>query len=192
MKIYLIRHGETTGDVEGRYGGTYDDYLSEKGIKQVKELAEELKDKGIEIIYSSPYHRAKDTAEILSKVLKCPIKIKKDIREKNVYGFMSGKLKSEMEQKYPDQVKIAKNYRLTVRGGEKYSDFKKRLLRAFDEIADSDYKTIAIITHGGPIRCFYREVLSPSKEIEPSDCAVIEMEKNGKNKIIHQDGIEFK
>jgi hypothetical protein len=28
MKIYLIRHGETTGDVEGRYGGDFDDSLS--------------------------------------------------------------------------------------------------------------------------------------------------------------------
>lgn len=31
MKIYLIRHGQTTGDVEDRYGGAYDDELTDKG-----------------------------------------------------------------------------------------------------------------------------------------------------------------
>ena len=39
VKIYLIRHGETTGDVEDRYGGAYDDHLSEKEKAQARELA---------------------------------------------------------------------------------------------------------------------------------------------------------
>jgi len=54
MKIYLIRHGQTTGDVEGLYGGTYDDRLSAKGKGQVKKLASKLTGRGIEIIYSKP------------------------------------------------------------------------------------------------------------------------------------------
>lgn len=33
MKIFLIRHGQTTGDIEGLYGGTYDDRLSKKGYR---------------------------------------------------------------------------------------------------------------------------------------------------------------
>ena len=36
MKIYLIRHGETTGDIEDRYGGDYDDHLSKNGKQQVE------------------------------------------------------------------------------------------------------------------------------------------------------------
>lgn len=34
MKIYLIRHGESTSDVENRYGGTYNDHLTQKGKAQ--------------------------------------------------------------------------------------------------------------------------------------------------------------
>ena len=34
MLIYLARHGETTGDVEDRYGGDYDDHLTEKGTER--------------------------------------------------------------------------------------------------------------------------------------------------------------
>ena len=64
MKIFLIRHGETTGDIEDRYGGDYDDHLSEKGKQQSKELAEKLKNKGIELIFHSPRIRATETATI--------------------------------------------------------------------------------------------------------------------------------
>ena len=49
MKIYLIRHGQTTGDLEDRYGGDYDDHLTEEGEQQAKRLAEKLASSGIEI-----------------------------------------------------------------------------------------------------------------------------------------------
>jgi len=184
MKIYLIRHGETTGDVEGLYGGTYDDHLSKKGIEQVRELAASLRSKGIEMIYSSPYLRAKETAEILEKTLKVPIKIKNDLRERNIYAFMSGKSKKEMTEKHPKQVEALKDYRQAIQDAEEYEDFKKRILAAVDEITAENHHTIVIVTHGGPIRCFYREVLNSGSEIEPGDCEVLEIEKNNGYKLL--------
>jgi broad specificity phosphatase PhoE len=50
MKIYIIRHGETTSDIENRYGGDYDDHLTEKGVNQAKDLSAKLADCGIQII----------------------------------------------------------------------------------------------------------------------------------------------
>ena len=64
MNIYLIRHGETTGDLEDRYGGAYDDHLTEKGQADAKRLGEQLKDKGIEIIYYSPKLRTKEATAL--------------------------------------------------------------------------------------------------------------------------------
>ena len=32
MRICIMRHGETTSDVENRYGGDLDDHLTAKGI----------------------------------------------------------------------------------------------------------------------------------------------------------------
>lgn len=75
-----------------------------KGIDQVKKLAPKLAGKKIEIIYSRPYLRAKETADILKKTLKVPVEVKDDLRERNVYGFMSGQNKKEMKEKHPDQV----------------------------------------------------------------------------------------
>jgi len=70
MKIYLIRHGETTGDIDDRFGGDYDDHLTQRGKSQAQELAEKLKGKRIEIIFVSPRIRAKETAEEVRKILK--------------------------------------------------------------------------------------------------------------------------
>ena len=53
MKIYIIRHGQTTGDVEDRYGGAYDDELTDKGKTQAQELASKLSDSGIKILFCS-------------------------------------------------------------------------------------------------------------------------------------------
>ncbi len=63
MHIIVIRHGQTTGDVEDRYGGAYDDALSPEGEAQVRQLAEELAGKGMQQIYTSPLQRAEQTAQ---------------------------------------------------------------------------------------------------------------------------------
>lgn len=65
MHLIVIRHGQTTGDVEDRCGGAYDDLLSPEGEAQVRQLAEELAGKGIQQIYTSPL---RDSARIKSAV----------------------------------------------------------------------------------------------------------------------------
>ena len=72
MKIYLIRHGQTTGDVEDRYGGAYDD--DNKRWQDSTELGDKLM-----IRYSGPFcsplKRAQQTAEILKARLGCRLKL---------------------------------------------------------------------------------------------------------------------
>ena len=46
MRIILIRHGETTWNIEGRYQGQEDTPLSERGRKQGLLLAEALRREG--------------------------------------------------------------------------------------------------------------------------------------------------
>jgi broad specificity phosphatase PhoE len=47
MQIYLIRHGQTNGDVENRYGGDYNDHLAGLGMDQAQKVAGQLVNKGI-------------------------------------------------------------------------------------------------------------------------------------------------
>ena len=177
MKIYLIRHGETTSDIEERYGGEYDDHLTKKGIKQARELAKKLIDKNIKFIFCSSKIRTKETLEIVNKKLELNYKIVKDLRERNSNGILTGMKIEEAKVKYPDLVELRKDYKNTLPQGESYLDFKKRILNSFNDILDSDYKSIAIITHGGPIYCIFREIIK--KEIKNiGDCEIIELEKD--------------
>jgi len=192
MKIYLIRHGETTGDIEDRFGGDYDDHLTEKGIAQAEELAEKLKDKKIQIIFHSPRVRATQTAKIVNKVLNVNLEVVENIRERNNYGVLTGMVKSVAKEKYPEEFsKLAKTYH-NVTGSEDYDSFKERIMTIFTEIISKDYQTIAIISHGGPISTIVREVLKLSELERLGDCAILELEKeNGGLNLISLDGAKL-
>lgn len=192
MKIFLIRHGQTTGDVEDRYGGTYDDHLTEEGSKQAAKLGEKLVNLGIEKIYASPLIRAQETAKILNSKLDAPVVTIEDIRERNHYGILSGMVKAEAKAKYPEIVELVKDKFKTVEGGEGYEEFGKRVTEAFKHISNSDHQTIAIISHGGAIRYIFRDILNQG-EVDIEDCGFAELKVvDGKPSVVKTDGIDIK
>ncbi len=191
MKIFLVRHGESTGDIERRYGGDYDDHLTDRGRRQTKKLVIRLSRKGIQKIFSSPRLRAKETAEILSKDLDRELEVVNDLRERNFYGILTGMKKSTAKKKYPDEIKKLKSYKNTIEGAEDYGSFKKRVIEAFSNIAASDLRFVAVVTHGGPISCFFREVLKKGEFKNIDDCAFFEIEYDGKFKLIEMSGAEL-
>ena len=193
MKIYLIRHGQTTGDVEDRYGGAYDDELTDKGKILAQELANKLSDSGIQILFSSPLKRAQETAEILKTNLNCDIKIIEDLRERNKNGILTGMTKDEAKAKYPELVEKLKDYKSQIEGAESQNDFAERIKKAFMEvISTTNYSTMGIVTHGGPIRVVFRELLK-DREIDIADCAYAVLDKEGQKFTIEKlDGIEYK
>ena len=190
MKIFLLRHGESTSDVENRYGGDYDDHLTEKGTSQSRGLAQKLLDKGIEIIFSSPKIRARQTAEILKDAFGCQFEIVDDIRERNHYGILTGMEKTEAAEKYPELVEKLKDHRHHIEGSEGYEDFLQRIERAIREITNTPYSTLAIVTHGGPIRAAFRDIFKFGELVSPlGDCAIIELEMGtGGYKIVNLEG----
>ena len=67
MKIYVLRHGTTFWNEEGRTQGRRQNKLSENGKKLAELTAEKLKDKQIDIVYASPLMRTMQTANIVNK-----------------------------------------------------------------------------------------------------------------------------
>lgn len=175
MKIFLCRHGQTTGDVEDRYGGDYDDHLTDLGKSQAEELAQKLQGKGIERIFSSPKIRTTETADILSKSLVCEVETIPDLRERNQNGILTGMIRAEAREKYPDLVKRVKDYLNTIEGAEDYASFSKRVHESLLEIAKKDYKVLAIVTHGGPIKAILRKI-KYAFDYKIADCAFAEVQ----------------
>lgn len=179
MNIYLIRHGESTSDIENKYGGAYDDHLTARGREGAELLAEKLQGKGIEAIYCSPMLRAKEAAEIVNEKLNLKLSVVEGLRERD-YGILNGKNKDEAKVVYPEIVEKHKDIYTTDPQGESYEDFKNRVLGTFQKISnDSQYHSIAVFTHGGPIKLLYRELFDRGELDELGDYGMLKLTKNG-------------
>lgn len=194
MEIYIIRHGQTTGDIEDRYGGAYDDGLTEKGKLQAKKLAEKIDNSGVEILFCSPLIRAQQTAKILKDKLGCDIKTIDNLKERNKNGILTGMTRSEAKLKYPELVEKLKDYRNQIEGAESQEEFVERIKKAFDEVTSNEnYSVIGIVTHGGPIWTIFSDILKDLELIGISDCGYVVLDKKGdKISITKLDGIEYK
>jgi broad specificity phosphatase PhoE len=63
-RVWLIRHGEPTEEARNRCYGSLDIMLSEKGRREIAQVAGYLKSEPIAAIYTSPRSRAKESAGI--------------------------------------------------------------------------------------------------------------------------------
>ena len=67
MMIYIVRHGETQWNADGRIQGRRDIELNENGRRQAEAAAEALRGKSFQALITSPLSRAKQTGAILAQ-----------------------------------------------------------------------------------------------------------------------------
>lgn len=154
IKLFLIRHGQTDGNAEGKYQGSLDTDLTETGINQAKSAKEYLKNVKLANIYSSPMKRTMHTAEIIAEGTGLEIRVLEGLKEL-YFGRWEGLKFEEINEKYKDDYKkwLADPYNNPPTEGE---SFGKLVLRAKKEIKkivteNRDGSTVAVITHGGVI-----------------------------------------
>jgi broad specificity phosphatase PhoE len=170
--LYLVRHGQTTGDIEERYGGSYDDHLTDLGRRQSRSVVEALAGAQLTVVYSSPLNRAKETAAIIATALGLPREVLPDFRECNRYGILSGMVRREALQAHPEEVAKLAHLQDTVTGAESYAEFKQRVTQAFELLHGRVLnRPAALVTHGGVFRLLFREILDLG-ETSIDDCAV--------------------
>lgn len=194
MIIYFIRHGETTGDVESRYGGDYDDHLTELGKRQAAEVAEQLSDKKFDALYASPLLRAQETAGILGKKFRLQPSILPGFKERNRYGILTGMTKDEAKQKYPDQAVTVKNMSATIDGAESFADFRRRITEALQDLTSQAYNSVAVVTHGGPLRFILSDILKLGdiNLVDVGDCGFVVLEADGKKyQLLEKQGVSL-
>lgn len=160
MKIYLIRHGETEWNKEGRFQGSGDIPLNEKGMELAEVTSEAMKDIPIDLIYSSPLIRARKTAEIMRRDRK--IEIIEDVRLKEMsFGRFEGsnirEARANPEHGLHDFICSPGNYR--AKDGENFEDVIARCKSFLTETLmplEKEYGSVLIAAHGALIRCFLR------------------------------------
>ena len=90
MKLYIIRHGQTDWNVEGKIQGRQDIPLNDMGRRQARALADGMKSRPVASVYSSPQKRAMETAEAIAGPLGLTVKAVPQLMEIG-YGDWEGR-----------------------------------------------------------------------------------------------------
>ncbi len=153
--VYLIRHGETDWNLEGRWQGHADVPLNAIGRRQAVLVAQRLQteDSAFHAIYSSDLARAYQTAWEIGAAVRVPVQLLPPLREIDL-GVWSGLKYSEIKERFPVEVELLERGQDLPRGGgESLEMLRKRVVAAVSAIvAHRDGETIACVTHGGCIR----------------------------------------
>ena len=89
--VLLIRHGQSQGNAERRFGGHTATPLSPRGRRQAQATARALQSEELTAIYSSDLARAVETAQAVATLTGLPINPTSAFRERSV-GVMEGNL----------------------------------------------------------------------------------------------------
>ncbi|MFD1432228.1 histidine phosphatase family protein [Lacticaseibacillus yichunensis] len=144
--VYLMRHGETLFNVQGRIQGWCDSPLTAKGIQQGKQARDWFQQAGIHFgaAYCSTAERAADTLELVTAQ---PYTRVKGLRE---WGF--GEFEAQPEYLNP---KIPYGDFFVPYGGESETQIRTRIGQTVLTLMQHEpAETTLIVSHAGAIRNF--------------------------------------
>ena len=151
--VLLIRHGQSQGNAEGRFGGHTDTPLSPLGRQEAEATAQALASEPFSAIYCSDLPRAIETATPLATLAGIKLQTAEGFRERSV-GVMEGLTFEEAAAQHPEQYRalLHRDFEHVLAGGESYRQTLDRASRKLDEaIEENKGGRIAIFTHTGTI-----------------------------------------
>jgi broad specificity phosphatase PhoE len=183
--LLLIRHGQSEGNAERRFGGHTATPLSSLGQTQAQATAAALASKSITAIYSSDLKRAVQTAEPLAELTRLPINTTEAFRERSV-GVMEGLTFEDAAEQHPKQYAalLHRDFEHVLEGGESYRQLLDRAWEKLDEIIlQHRGGTIAVFSHTGTICILVLHLMGAldSPELKPvwlssSNCGISRFE----------------
>ena len=152
--IFMVRHGETVWNVEGRIQGHSDIKLSEKGRQQAQALARRLSDVTFDAAYCSDLSRTTETGQIILEGRSVPLQRTPELREYNK-GVFEGLTAQEYKAKYPDlyEASLVNDLDFAPTGGETIRQASARMGAFIGGVQRQHPEgTTLIVGHGGSLR----------------------------------------
>lgn len=192
--LILVRHGQSRWNLENRFAGWVDVPLSEKGIREAMDCAEELANVELDVAFTSKLSRAQETLFlILAKQKKTGVFLHENIKRdkwshhpsrfddteipiyssdslnERFYGNLQGQNKQEAKEVYgEEQVFIwRRSYDIQPPGGESLKDTYERTIPYFKEHIFpqlEDGKNVIVAAHGNSLRSMVKYIENISDE----------------------------
>ncbi|MFZ4585234.1 MAG: histidine phosphatase family protein [Acidimicrobiia bacterium] len=149
----IVRHGESTWNVEGRWQGQADPPLTELGERQAAAAAHAVG--AVDAVVASDLQRAAHTAAIIANALGVgPVLVDPRVRERHA-GEWQGLTRDEIDVRFPGWLQEKKR----PEGFEHDEPVVARAMGLLDELAATyEDAAVLVITHGGLIRALERHL----------------------------------
>lgn len=162
----FCRHGEIENPQKIYYGRTIDLSLDERGKKTVQALGDTILQKKIPVtaIYTSPLRRARQTADILSHIVRVQVIVHDSLADVDIPA-LAGKpltIRSELLNKGKDEYEGI----WVWKGNESRRAIAQRMTHAFNEILDQTEEGVpVIVSHGDPLTLLLYALENPGKKL---------------------------
>lgn len=181
--LYLVRHGESVYNAEGRVQGQSDIPLSPQGEKQSEAVAQALASVPVTAVYSSPLLRARQTAERIAAIHGLPIQFDDRLKELHA-GIFQGKLRRELPVLFPQEYAAwsSGDPFYVIPGGQSRFQVQQRGKEVLEEIAARHTGHTVVVGHGALFRFALAALLGQGETIELPPLA------NGSITVVTYDG----
>ncbi|MDD3660311.1 MAG: phosphoglycerate mutase family protein [Lachnospiraceae bacterium] len=167
IRIIMVRHFATYGNVQKRYVGRTDEPVIENREREnmISDPKKISALKEVKAVYCSPMLRCLQTAEFLFPEME--LEKVSDFRECD-FGAFEYKNYEELKDEPSYQKWMDSNGKLPFPGGESREQFQKRCREAFDQVRmqalEENLDTIALVIHGGTIMSILDAYSDPHKD----------------------------
>ena len=162
MKVYLVRHGRSTGNLPGRMTGWSDHPLTDVGVEQARRVGARLAPLGPMPILASDLPRAVETARIIAGHWpdgERLVTFDPRLREIGL-GAFEGRTWEEFTKDAELGARFdADPFTTQLPGGESLAMVSERAVAAFDDALASPAESVAIVAHDSPIRAIVNHAL---------------------------------
>lgn len=145
--LFIVRHGETKANVKGIDAGPMDFPLTKKGVKEASFIAKTLAKIKLNGVYSSPVHRAVETATILARPHRLKVNTLEDLTEAKLKPALVGKKGRHHILSSPECYTETNN------------ELLERTTRAVGEIRAKNEGNVIVVSHGDVITAMLENIV---------------------------------
>jgi 2,3-bisphosphoglycerate-dependent phosphoglycerate mutase len=176
--LFLIRHGESEWNALGKWTGTTDVHLTEKGFREAAMFGQKLQNEKIDFAFTSEQIRALETLEGImdaSQQFDIPFERTSAFNERD-YGDYTGKNKWEMKEILGEDAfnHLRRDWDYPVPGGETLKQVFERAVPFYkDKVMPLiNYgKNVLIVSHGNSMRALMKYI----EKIDDKEISNLEM-----------------